>query len=402
MIIAVPKETGKLEKRVALIPETAKKLADKGFEIWIEKDAGLASNFLDSAFEEAGAQIVDDRDTLFSEADLLLSVLTPPDEDLEKLKQGSVLVCFLWALQNPEQVEKLKDQGITALGMDAIPRISRAQNMDALSSMSSIAGYKAALIGANELDRYLPMMMTAAGTIAPAKVLVLGAGVAGLQAIATSKRLGAKVEAFDIRPEVKEQVESLGASFVEVPDVGDDTQTEGGYAKELSDDKQERQRQVIHEHAKKSNIIITTALIPGRPAPLLITKEMVHDMEPGSVIVDLAAEQGGNCELTEPGEHVEVNEVNIIGPLDLPSQLAYHASKLYSKNMLALLEHLVQDETEEGEGEEAEPKAGLHFNFEDEITLKTTITHDGKIISPMLKDDEDEGEKEDKKNSEEE
>ncbi|MDR8392825.1 Re/Si-specific NAD(P)(+) transhydrogenase subunit alpha [Aliifodinibius sp. S!AR15-10] len=375
MIIAVPKETGKLEKRVALIPETAKQLVDKDFEVWIEKDAGHASNFLDSAFEEAGAQIVADRDKLFSKADLLLSINTPPEEDLGKLQKGSVLVCFLWALQNEDTVDKLQQQGITALGMDAVPRISRAQNMDALSSMSSIAGYKSALIGANELDRYLPMMMTAAGTIAPARVLVLGAGVAGLQAIATTKRLGAKVEAFDIRPEVKEQVESLGASFVEVPDVGEDTQTEGGYAKELSEDKQERQRQVIHEHAKKSNIVITTALIPGKPAPLLITEQMVKDMQPGSVVVDLAAEQGGNCELTEPGENVVKHEVKLIGPLDLPSQLAYHASKLYSKNMLALLDHLI----EEGE---------LHFDFEDEITLKTTITHDGEIISPMLKESE--------------
>ncbi|MFH5882789.1 Re/Si-specific NAD(P)(+) transhydrogenase subunit alpha [Halalkalibaculum sp. DA3122] len=376
MIIAVPKETGKLEKRVALIPETAKQLVDKNFDVWIEKDAGHASNFLDSAYEEAGAKVIADRDKLFSEADLLLSILTPPEEDLQKLKKDSVLVCFLWALQNEELVEKLQSLGVTSLGMDAIPRISRAQNMDALSSMSSIAGYKAALIGANELDRYLPMMMTAAGTIAPAKVLVLGAGVAGLQAIATAKRLGAKVEAFDIRPEVKEQVESLGGTFVEVPDVGEDTETDSGYAKELSEDKQERQRQVIHEHAQKSNIIITTALIPGRPAPLLITKEMVRDMQPGSVVVDIAAEQGGNCELTEPGESVLKHEVKIIGPLDLPSRLAYHASKLYSKNMLALLNLLIDEEGE------------LNFDFEDEIILKTTITHHGEIISPMLKESE--------------
>ncbi|MFH5831365.1 Re/Si-specific NAD(P)(+) transhydrogenase subunit alpha [Halalkalibaculum sp. DA384] len=376
MIIAVPKETGKLEKRVALIPETAKQLVDKNFDVWIEKDAGHASNFLDSAYEEAGAKVIADRDKLFSEADLLLSILTPPEEDLQKLKKDSVLVCFLWALQNEELVEKLQSLGVTSLGMDAIPRISRAQNMDALSSMSSIAGYKAALIGANELDRYLPMMMTAAGTIAPAKVLVLGAGVAGLQAIATAKRLGAKVEAFDIRPEVKEQVESLGGTFVEVPDVGEDTETDSGYAKELSEDKQERQRQVIHEHAQKSNIVITTALIPGRPAPLLITKEMVRDMQPGSVVVDIAAEQGGNCELTEPGESVLKHEVKIIGPLDLPSRLAYHASKLYSKNMLALLNLLIDEEGE------------LNFDFEDEIILKTTITHHGEIISPMLKESE--------------
>lgn len=373
MIVGVPKETAELEKRVALIPETVAKLVEKGLEVQIEKDAGLASNYLDGSYKEAGATIVDDRSKLFSSTDILISIQTPGQDDLSKLKEGSILVCFLWALQNKSTVAFLKEHKITALGMDAIPRISRAQNMDALSSMSSIAGYKAALIGANELDRYLPMMMTAAGTVAPAKVLVLGAGVAGLQAIATAKRLGAVVEAFDIRPAVKEQVESLGAKFVEVPDLDEDTETKGGYAKELSEDKQERQRQVIHEHAKKSDIIITTALIPGKPAPKLVTEQMVHDMHPGSVVVDLAAEQGGNCELTKAGETIEVNEVKIAGPLNIASSLAYHASQLYSKNMMALLDHLL---------DEGKP----HFDFEDEITLNTTITHQGEIKSPMLKE----------------
>lgn len=373
VIVGVPKETEELEKRVALTPETVAKLIDKGLDVHIEKDAGLASNYLDASYKEAGATIIENRSELFSEADILIAIQTPPEEDLSRLKEGSVLICFLWALQNEDTVAFLKSKKITGLGMDAIPRISRAQNMDVLSSMSSIAGYKATLIGANELDRYLPMMMTAAGTIAPAKVLVLGAGVAGLQAIATAKRLGAVVEAFDIRPVVKEQVESLGAKFVEVPDMDEDTETEGGYAKELSDDKQERQRQVIHEHAKKSDIIITTALIPGKPAPLLITKEMVHDMHPGSVVVDLAAEQGGNCELTDPGKTIEINEVKVAGPLNLPSYLAHHASQLYSKNMMALLDHLLED---------GKPK----FDFEDEITLNTTITHQGEIVSPMLKE----------------
>lgn len=373
VIVGVPKETAELEKRVALIPETVAKLVDKGLEVQIEKDAGLASNYLDDSYREAGASIVDDRSQLFNSSDILISIQTPGREDLGRLKEGSVLVCFLWALQNEDTVAFLKEHKITALGMDAIPRISRAQNMDALSSMSSIAGYKAALIGANELDRYLPMMMTAAGTVAPAKVLVLGAGVAGLQSIATAKRLGAVVEAFDIRPAVKEQVESLGAKFVEVPDLDEDTETKGGYAKELSEDKQERQRQVIHEHARKSDIIITTALIPGKPAPKLVTEQMVHDMHPGSVVVDLAAEQGGNCELTEAGKTIEVNEVKITGPLNIASSLAYHASQLYSKNMMALLDHLL---------EEGKP----HFDFEDEITLNTTITHQGEIISPMLKE----------------
>jgi NAD(P) transhydrogenase subunit alpha len=373
VIVGVPKETAEHEQRVGLVPETVSKLIDKDLDIRIETGAGLASSYLDAAYEEAGATVISDRDQLFSESDILISIQTPPEGDISKMKARSTLICFLWALQNDQMVEFLKEKDITAMGMDAIPRISRAQSMDALSSMSSIAGYKAALIGANELDRYLPMMMTAAGTIAPAKVLVLGAGVAGLQAIATTKRLGAVVEAFDIRPEVKEQVESLGADFVEIPDLDEDSETEEGYAKELAEDEQERQRQVIHQHAKKSDIIITTALIPGKPAPLLVTKEMVHDMHAGAVIVDLAAEQGGNCELTEAGQTKVVNEVKIIGPLNIPSMMAYHASQLYSKNMLALLNHLLKDGKPE-------------FNFEDEITLKTTITHKGEIISPMLKE----------------
>ena len=374
VIIGIPKEIGKREHRVAIVPETVSKLTERGLKVQIEKGAGIASNYPDHAYQEAGATIQQDRSKLFSSADTLISIQTPPDEDLNKLQKESILICFLWALQNEETVDLLKSNSITALGMDAIPRISRAQNMDALSSMSSIAGYKSALIGANELDRYLPMMMTAAGTIAPAKVLVLGAGVAGLQAIATTKRLGAVVEAFDIRPAVKEQVESLGATFVEVPDLEEESETEGGYAKELAEDEQERQRQVIHEHSQKSDIIITTALIPGKAAPLLITKEMIHDMHPGAVVVDLAAEQGGNCELTEPGQTILVNNVKVIGPLNIPSKLAHHASQLYSKNMMALLDHLL---TEEGNPD---------FDFEDEITLKTTITHQGKIISPMLKE----------------
>ncbi|MDZ7659536.1 Re/Si-specific NAD(P)(+) transhydrogenase subunit alpha [Fodinibius sp.] len=374
MIIAIPKETVEREKRVALIPDTISKLVENGHDVWVESNAGRASSYLDNAYQSAGAEIITDRTKLFADANILISVQTPPEEDLDHMKPKSILICFLWALQNEETVSYLQEHNITALGMDAIPRISRAQSMDALSSMSSIAGYKSALIAANELDRYMPMMMTAAGTVAPAKILVLGAGVAGLQAIATTKRLGAKVEAFDIRPAVKEQVESLGATFVEVPDLDDESETEGGYAKELAQDEQERQRQVIHEHAKKSDIIITTALIPGKPAPLLVTKEMVEDMHAGAVIVDLAAEQGGNCELTEPGETAIANEVKIIGPLNIPSQLAYHASQLYSKNMMSLLNHLLD--------EEGKPT----FDFEDEITLNTTITHQGEIISPMLKD----------------
>lgn len=375
MIIAVPRETGEREKRVALTPDVVSRITEDNHRVLVEQEAGAAANYPDSAYEEAGAEIAGSREELFGQAELLIAIQTPPQADLDRLSEGSLLICLLWALQNPDLVDSLKQKKLTALGMDAIPRISRAQNMDVLSSMSSIAGYRSALIGAGELDRYLPMMMTAAGTIPPAKVLVLGAGVAGLQAIATAKRLGAKVEAFDIRPAVKEQVESLGASFVEVPSAEADTETEGGYAKELAEDEQERQRQVIAEHAAKSDIVITTALVPGKKAPLLVTKEMVSAMHPGAVIVDLAAEQGGNCALTEAGETVEASGVKIVGPLNLPSTLAYHASQLYAKNMLALLKHLL-------------PEGELELDFEDEITLKTTITHNGEIVSPMLKESE--------------
>lgn len=372
MIISVCKETAENEKRVALTPEGAAKLISAGHTVQIEKDAGSASSYPDHAFSDAGAQIISDRDTLFSTSDLLLAVNTPDQSSISKMKPESALVCFLWALQNPETVQFFNQHNITALGMDAIPRISRAQTMDALSSMSNIAGYKSVLMGASELDRYLPMMMTAAGTIKPAKVLILGAGVAGLQAIATARRLGAVVEAFDVRPVVKEQVESLGAKFVEVPLEVEETETKGGYAKELSEKNQQRQKEVIAQHVKKSDIVVTTALIPGRPAPLLITKEMVEGMTPGSVVVDIAAEQGGNCEVTQPGETVVHNGVKVIGPLNLPSTLAYHASQLYSKNMLSLLDLLINE-------------GALNLDFEDEILLNTTITHNGEIISPMVK-----------------
>lgn len=372
LVIAVLKETAELERRVALSPDVASNFIKKNLEVWIEKDAGRASNFLDDNYQAVGAKILSSKEELLANADILLAVQTPSTDDLSKLKKGAVLVSFIWALQNPELVTNLKQLNISALGMDAVPRISRAQNMDALSSMSSIAGYKASLIAANELDKYFPMMMTAAGTIPPSKALILGAGVAGLQAIATCRKLGAVVEAFDVRPAVKEQVESLGAKFIEVELTDEETETKGGYAKELTEEDKLKQRELIHQHAKKSDIIITTALIPGRPAPILITKEMVADMKPGSVIVDLAAENGGNCELTEAGLTKVENEVKIVGPINLPSQLANHASTLYAKNMLALLNLLIKEGV-------------TNFDFEDEILLNTTITHNGEVISPLIK-----------------
>jgi H+-translocating NAD(P) transhydrogenase subunit alpha len=373
LIAAVCRETEELEKRVALSPEGAAALTGLGVKVQVEKGAGTASSYTDQSYIDAGAAIVPSRDDLLKGCDMLIAVNKPDAEDILKLKPGAVLVSFIWPLQNADYVELLMKQKISGVAMDTIPRISRAQSMDALSSMSNIAGYRAALLGAQHLDRYLPMMMTAAGTIPPAKVLVLGAGVAGLQAIATAKRLGAVVEAFDVRPVVKEQVESLGAKFVEVPLEEEQAETKGGYAKELSDKNKLRQREVIHDHVKKSDIVITTALIPGRPAPLLITKEMVQDMSPGSVVVDIAAEQGGNCELTKAGEVVKHNGVLVVGPQNMPSTLAYHASKLYSKNILSLLKLLVK---------EGKPD----FNFEDEIIVNATVTHNGELISPFVKE----------------
>ena len=371
MILAIPKETESHEKRVALTPSLIGPLIKEGLEVRVESGAGMGSWNTDQAYEEAGAKIAKDAKELY-EADIILRVQPPSIDEVKQMKEESLLISFLGALQNKELVDALKAQKVTALGLEQVPRISRAQKMDALSSMSSIAGYKATLMAANHLGKYMPMMMTAAGTIAPAKVLVLGAGVAGLQSIATARRLGSVVEAFDIRPAVKEQVESLGAKFVEVP-LEEDAETEGGYAKELSEDKQERQRQVIHEHVKKSDVVITTALVPGKKAPVLVTKAMVDDMKAGSVVVDLAAEQGGNCEVTEADKTQNVNNVQVIGPVNVPSMLPYHASELYGKNIKAVLDHLL---------DEGKPV----YDFEDQITKDSTVTHQGELVSPSVKE----------------
>ena len=372
MIIAVLKEKAKHENRVALVPESVKALTKKNLEVWIEKGAGEASAFTDQTYIDAGAKIKDNASEILSSVNVLIKVQKPEPDEIEKMKPDTVVVSFLGALFNKDLVEQLKKAKVTAIGLDAVPRITRAQKMDALSSMSSIAGYKAVLIAADSLGKYMPMMMTAAGTIPPARALILGAGVAGLQAIATARRLGAVVEAFDVRPAVKEQVESLGAKFVEVKLDEDETETKGGYAKELSEESQKRQKQAIHNHAKRSDIVITTALIPGKPAPLLITKETVEEMANGSVIIDLAGEQGGNCELTNPGETVVHNGVSIHSPLNITSLLPVHASQLYSKNISALIDLLIK------EGE-------LNLDFEDEIIKNATITHKGEIVSPAIK-----------------
>lgn len=372
MNIHICKETQNLEKRVALTPDVAASLLGEGITIRVEAGAGTAAGYPDESFREAGVEVSKDRTTLLNDADLLLSVNAPSNEEIAQLKRGSTLVCYLWGLQNPDRIEALKQAGVTAIGLEAIPRISRAQSMDALSSMSNIAGYKSVLRAGNLLNRYMPMMMTAAGTIRPATFLIIGAGVAGLQAIATAKRLGAVVEAYDIRPVVKEQVESLGARFVDIPLEEEDTETKGGYAKEVSEKNQEIQKQVLHDHVKKADAVITTALIPGKPAPKLVPASMVAEMKPGAVIVDLAAEQGGNCELTAPGETITTdNGVVIDGPLNLASTLAYHASQLYAKNLKSLLGLILKE-------------GALTFDFDDEILKQATLTHDGEISSPLL------------------
>jgi NAD(P) transhydrogenase subunit alpha len=347
--VAVPKEAGG-ERRVALVPEAAGKLAGAGFAVAVERGAGERAGFGDEEYAAAGADVVD-RGALFSGADCVVQVGRPSAEELGALASGTVLVGFLSPLADPQGIERLAAHGVVAFAMESIPRITRAQSMDALSSQATVAGYKAAVLAADRLPRLFPLLMTAAGTVAPAKVLVLGAGVAGLQAIATARRLGAVVSGFDVRPVVREQVESLGAAFLDL--VG--AETEGGYAAELTPEQQAQQQAALEERIPDFDVVITTALVPGRPAPKLIPAGAVASMRRGSVIVDLAAETGGNCELTEPGEEVERGGVTIVGFTDLPSRMPYHASQLYARNVTALLLHLA-------------PGGELALDFEDEIT----------------------------------
>lgn len=372
MKIAVPKEILDGERRVALIPESATRLTKAGFSITIEAGAGAAAHFTDDAYREAGAAVATDPDELYRDAGLIVKINRParhPDLDTDEVSlypEGAALISFLHTLSDPSIAETLAARQITSFAMEAVPRIARAQSMDALSSMASLGGYKAVLIAANSLAKYFPMMMTAAGTIPPARGLILGAGVAGLQAIATSVRLGAVVEAFDVRPAVKEQVESLGASFVEV-DYGEETEDTGGYARELTEDAQRRQREKIHERLQVADFVITTAAIPGRRAPTLITAAMAADMKPGSVIVDLAAETGGNCELTEAGKTVEKNRIQIHGPVNVPSMMPDLGSQLYARNVSHLISHLIKD-------------LKLQMDFDDAITAGCCITYEGKVV----------------------
>ncbi|MEJ7716996.1 MAG: NAD(P) transhydrogenase subunit alpha [Thermoleophilaceae bacterium] len=431
MKVGVPKETVEGERRVALVPEGVEKLGKQDIEVVVESGAGRDYN-LDEAYEEAGATIASDAGEVYKQADVVLKIRVPSDEEIGQLGDGQVVIGFLEPLTEPERIEKLAEAGVTALALETVPRIARAQSMDALSSMGSIGGYKAALLAADSLGRYLPMMTTAAGTMKAGKVMVLGVGVAGLQAIATMKRLGAEVEAFDIRPEVADQVRSLGATWIEAKDEeeeqegedeeppepstgqklagglrallglperssdengasaseeesdeeadGDEEDT-GGYAKEQTEEKQRRDQELVSERIAEMDVVLTTALVPGKKAPTLVTEEMVASMKPGSLIVDLAAESGGNCELTEAGEIVDHEQVKIHGPTDVASTLPIHASALLSRNMVNLLTHLVKDkdkdEDEDDDSNDDEPE--LEFDFEDQITDETCVAHDGEV-----------------------
>jgi H+-translocating NAD(P) transhydrogenase subunit alpha len=359
--LAVPKETAPGERRVALDPSVAGKLTKLGIEVLVQKGAGDKAHFPDSAY--ADARVVDDEAALCGEADIVVRVAPPSVEDIQRMKDGATLVGFFHAHKNPDVVKAMQARKITSFAMELIPRISRAQSMDALSSQAAIGGYKAAIMGADLSCRFFPMLTTAAGTIRPAKVLVIGAGVAGLQAIATARRLGAIVEAYDVRSATKEQVESLGAKFL---DLGVKAEGEGGYARELTDEEKQQQQEALAKFISQTDVLITTAAIPGRPSPKLIPAIMVDGMKPGAVIVDLAAEGGGNCELTQPGETFEHSGVIIHGPLNIPSQVALHASEMYAKNLLNFLSpHIAEGE--------------FTPDWEDEIIAKSCLTHDGEI-----------------------
>ena len=363
MKIGVPRETGEGERRVALVPSAVSRFSSAGIEIVIESGAGDESFFGDEQYEQSGAVVAS---SVYDLADLIVKVQGPTTDEIASLDEGTTLVGSLQPLVEHETIRSLADAGITSFSMDAIPRIARAQSMDVLSSMASLAGYKAAIIAADALGKIFPMMMAASGTTPPAKGLVLGAGVAGLQAIATARRLGAVLSGYDVRPAVREQVESLGATFLAV-ELEEETEGAGGYARELSAEARDKGRDLIHSTVQDVDFVITTAAIPGRPAPRLIDAEMVRDMQSGSVIVDLAADMGGNCELTRAGESVVEHGVTIIGPRNLPSTMPTHASLMYSRNMLNFINHIVKD------GE-------VTIDLDDEITNQCLITYEGKIV----------------------
>lgn len=378
MIIAIPKEILPGENRVAIIPDVASKLIKAGFEIKIEKDAGLKAGFTNEKYEHAGVKVINNLDELYSNTQIVLKVQRPVDHpdlkknEVELIKEGTLLITFLYPLFHFQLAKQCADRGINVISMDMIPRTTLAQKMDALSSQANIAGYKSVIMCANELGKIFPLMMTAAGTIQPAKVVIMGAGVAGLQALGTAKRLGAVVEVSDIRSAVKEEVHSLGGKFIEV-DTTEEMQDAGGYAKEASPEFLKKQKELIFKHVTEADIVITTALVPGKKAPVLVTQEMVKNMRPGSVVLDMAVEFGGNCEISEIGKSVKKYNVTIIGEPNLPSLVATHASEVYSKNILSLLQHI----SKEGK---------INLNLDDEIVKGSLITYNKEIINPRVKE----------------
>ena len=370
MKVAIPKERAPDERRVALVPDTAAKLKAAALDVSVESGAGVGAYISDEAYESSGVKVVKTAESLLKDADAVLKVQAPSTDEVALLNSGSVLISFLQPVTQADVVKALAKRGVTAFSLELLPRISRAQSMDALSSQASAAGYKAVLMAAGRLGKFFPMMMTAAGTVAPARVLVMGAGVAGLQAIATARRLGAVVSAYDVRPAVKEEVQSLGATFIEL--ALESQQGEGGYAREQSEEFLRKQRELIGEHVAKSDVVITTAAVPGRHAPLLVTGDMVKAMRPGSVIVDLAAETGGNVELTQAGKDLDVGGVTIIGTRNVPSTMPLHASQLFARNVMNLLLHLVKD-------------GAINLDFQDEITKGSCVTHRGEIVNERAK-----------------
>jgi len=379
MIVGVPRESFPGERRVALVPGVIPNLAKAGLEVVIEAGAGVEAGYPDGQYADKGAKVLASRAEVFGTADIVVQVLSYGSndrtgrEDIPLFKRGQVLIGFLRPLGDVHSLQELAAAGVTSFSVELMPRITRAQSMDALSSMGTICGYKAVLIGADKLPRIFPMLTTAAGTITPSRVLVIGAGVAGLQAIATARRLGAVVSAYDLRPAVKEQVQSLGGRFVELPLEVADAQDAGGYAKAQDESFYQRQRELLGKVVAESDVVITTAVVPGKKSPILVTKEMVVGMAPGSVIVDLAAERGGNCELTRAEETIAVNGVTIIGTINLASTVPYHASQMYAKNLTNFLIHLVKD-------------GKMQMNLEDEITRGTLATQGGEIVNPRLRE----------------
>ncbi len=367
--LAVPKETITNERRIALEPGVAKKLVDLGVKVVMQKGAALSSYFSDEAFE--GVELAEDADTLYKDADLIFKVQPPTQEELSKINDGTVIVSFMAPHKNADMIKTMCEKNITSLAMELVPRITRAQSMDALSSQASLAGYMGVLMGAQLAPVFFPMLTTAAGTIRPARVLVIGAGVAGLQAIATAKRLGAMVEAFDVRSATREQIESLGGKFI---DTGVSAEGTGGYARELTEDEKKQQQEVLAKHIAQADVIISTAAIPGRPSPKIITEAMVKEMKVGAVIVDLASEGGGNCELTKPGETVDYQgRVTIHGPLNVPSELPVHASEMYAKNLFNLVSPFIKEGGE------------LELDFEDEVIAGCVLTHGGEVKAEQYK-----------------